>query len=152
MELPLATNDLLIGGLAFVVGLVTTSAIVVAFVVLIPPDHFVAPGAAARRRLSSTPTRIAYLVGKNALGALLVVAGIVLSVPGVPGQGLLTILVGVMLLDIPGKRGIERRIVGRPAIRRGINSIRRRFGRAPISLDRSKRAAAPGDPPKPESN
>jgi hypothetical protein len=152
MELPFATNDLLIGALAFVVGLVVSSAIVVAFVVLIPPDHFVAPGAGMERRLSSAPARIAYVIGKNTLGALLVIAGILLSVPGVPGQGLLTILVGVMLLDLPGKRGIERRIVGRPTIRRGIDAIRRRFGRAPISLERSNRAAAIPDPPKPTSD
>ena len=152
MKLPLATNDLLIGVLAFVVGLVVTTAIVVAFVVLIPRDHFVSPAAGMKRRFSSTPSRIAYVVGKNALGALLVVVGVVLSVPGVPGQGLLTMLVGLMLLDIPGKRRIERGIVERPTIRRGIDGIRKRFGRAPISLDRPDRAAELVDPPKPPSD
>ena len=150
MKLPLATNDLLIGVLAFVVGLVVTTAIVVAFVVLIPRDHFVSPAAGMKRRFSSTPSRIAYLAGKNALGVLLIVAGILLSVPGVPGQGLLTILVGVMLLDLPGKRRFERRIVRRPRIRRGIDSIRKRFGRPPLST-----AADPsselGDRPGPKS-
>jgi hypothetical protein len=72
--------------------------------------------------------------GKNILGALLVVVGVILSLPGVPGQGVLTILVGVMLLDLPGKRRLERRIVGRPRILRAINRLRKRFGGPPLVL------------------
>src|SRR5829696_2974762 len=63
-------------------------------------------------------------VGKNLLGALLVILGVVLSLPGVPGQGILTILLGVMLLDLPGKHEVERRIMCRPAIFRSINRLR----------------------------
>jgi hypothetical protein len=33
-----------------------------------------------------------------------------MSVPGVPGQGLLTILLGVMLLDFPGRRSLELKV------------------------------------------
>src|SRR6185503_13330112 len=46
--------------------------------------------------------RALLMLGKNLLGVLLVVLGVLLSLPGVPGQGVLTILIGVMLLDIPG--------------------------------------------------
>jgi len=72
--------------------------------------------------------------GKNILGAILVVVGVILALPGVPGQGVLTILVGVMLLDLPGKRRLERRIVGRPRILRAINRLRKRFGSPPLVL------------------
>jgi len=72
--------------------------------------------------------------GKNVLGAILVVVGAILALPGVPGQGLLTILVGLMLLDLPGKRRLERRIVGRPRILRAINRLRKRFGSRPLVL------------------
>lgn len=78
--------------------------------------------------------RLAARSGKNVLGAMLVVAGTILALPGVPGQGLLTILVGLMLLDLPGKRRLERRIVGRPRILRGINRLRKRFGSPPLVL------------------
>ena len=44
----------------------------------------------------------AKVIGKNILGLFLVALGVVLSLPGVPGQGLLTILLGIMLLDFPG--------------------------------------------------
>ena len=63
---------------------------------------------------------------------LMVVVGMILALPGVPGQGLLTILIGLMLLDLPGKRRLERKIVGRPRILRTINRLRKRF-RSPQS-------------------
>ena len=75
------------------------------------------------------------LVVKNLLGAFLVLLGVVMSLPGVPGQGVLTILLGVMLLDFPGKRGLELKLVSRPKVLRTINRIRQRFGRTPLQLD-----------------
>jgi hypothetical protein len=78
--------------------------------------------------------RLTARFGKNVLGAILVVVGMILALPGVPGQGLLTILIGLMLLDLPGKRRLERRIVGRPRILRTINRLRKRFGSAPLVL------------------
>jgi UPF0716 family protein affecting phage T7 exclusion len=78
--------------------------------------------------------RVTARSGKNLLGVLLVVVGAILALPGVPGQGLLTILVGLLLLDLPGKRRIERRMVGRPRILRMINRLRKRFGRSPLVL------------------
>ena len=52
-----------------------------------------------------------------------------------PGQGLLTILIGLMLLDFPGKRRLERRIVARPAILAMLNRMRARRGRDPLRVD-----------------
>jgi UPF0716 family protein affecting phage T7 exclusion len=78
--------------------------------------------------------RLTARVGKNVLGVILVVVGIVLVLPGVPGQGMLTILIGLMLLDVPGKRRLERRIVGRRRILKAINRLRKRFGGPPLVL------------------
>jgi hypothetical protein len=72
---------------------------------------------------------------KNLLGAVLVLFGILMSLPGVPGQGVLTILMGVMLLDFPGKRRLELKLVSRPKVLRAVNGIRRRFDRPPLQLD-----------------
>jgi hypothetical protein len=74
------------------------------------------------------------LIAKNLLGAAVVVAGVLLSLPGIPGQGVLTILIGLMLLNFPGKRKLERKIVGRPRILRSINRLRARFGKPPLLL------------------
>jgi hypothetical protein len=72
---------------------------------------------------------------KNLLGVFLIALGIVLSLPGVPGQGLLTILLGLIMLDIPGKRPLEARIIQRPAIQAAINKLRARFNKPPLVLD-----------------
>ena len=72
---------------------------------------------------------------KNLLGVLLIALGIVLSLPGVPGQGLLTILLGLIMLDIPGKRPLEARIIQRPTIQSAINKLRARFNKPPLVLD-----------------
>ena len=72
---------------------------------------------------------------KNFLGASLVVLGAALSLPGVPGPGLLMILFGITLLDFPGKRRLERWLVGRPAILNAINRLRRRYGKPPVVLE-----------------
>ena len=62
------------------------------------------------------------------------IVGIVLSIPGVPGQGLLTILLGVMLLDFPGKRRLELKIVSRPSVLKTVNSLRSKFGKPKLVL------------------
>jgi hypothetical protein len=47
----------------------------------------------------------------------------------------LTILLGIMLLDFPGKRSLEARIVSRPRVFRAINALRARFDKPPLLLD-----------------
>jgi hypothetical protein len=75
------------------------------------------------------------LVMKNTLGVVLVLLGIVMSLPGVPGQGILTILLGLMLLDLPGKRRWEQKLVKRPKVLQTINQLRGKFGKPPLVLD-----------------
>jgi hypothetical protein len=129
----------------FLVSLVVTSAIVTAFIVWIPPDHFVAKRRGLQRRIASPVLRVATIIGKNLLGVVLIVAGLALSLPGVPGQGVLTMLVGLLLLDIPGKQRFELAMVRRPPVHRVINKVRARFGREPLVLERTE-AEAPSAP------
>ncbi len=75
------------------------------------------------------------VIAKNALGAFLVLLGLILSLPGVPGQGVLTILLGLIMLDIPGKRPLEARIIKRPTVLAAANSLRARYGKPPLILD-----------------
>ena len=75
------------------------------------------------------------LVVKNLLGALAVVLGVILTLPGIPGPGLLLVLIGITLLDFPRKRELERRLVSRPRILGTINQLRRRYGKPPLILD-----------------
>lgn len=77
--------------------------------------------------------RLLLRVAKNTLGAALVLVGIPL-VP-LPGQGLLTILAGLALLEFPGKRRVELRIVRIPGVLRAVNWLRRRHGKPPLLVD-----------------
>ncbi len=71
-------------------------------------------------------------LAKNALGLVLVVVGLLLSLPGVPGQGVLTMLIGLMLLDFPGKRALERKLVARPRVLESMNRMRAWLGKPPL--------------------
>lgn len=75
------------------------------------------------------------VVAKNLFGVFLIVLGIILSLPGVPGQGILTILLGLIMLDIPGKRPLEAKIIKRPSVLSAVNSLRAKFNKPPLILD-----------------
>jgi hypothetical protein len=75
------------------------------------------------------------MILKNLLGVILVLLGILMSIPGVPGQGLLTILLGIILLDFPGKRSLEQKLVSQPMILQKINRLRHKFSKPPLVLD-----------------
>jgi hypothetical protein len=77
--------------------------------------------------------RLIALAVKNIVGWLLLLGGIAMLV--LPGQGVLTILIGVSLMDFPGKRAIERKLISRPLILQAINRIRQRFDRPPLFLE-----------------
>jgi hypothetical protein len=72
---------------------------------------------------------------KNLLGVVLIILGVVLSLPGVPGQGILTILLGLIMLDIPGKRPLESRIIKQHSILSSINKLRAKFKKEPLIVD-----------------
>ena len=74
------------------------------------------------------------LVAKNVLGLAIVGLGIVLSIPGIPGQGLLTILVGLVLLDIPGKRKLLLKLASQRKVLRAMNALRRKYGKPPLKV------------------
>jgi len=81
--------------------------------------------------------QIAARISRNLLGVILLVVGVIELV--LPGQGLLTILVSLMLLDFPGKKKLLRRMLGSKVMFRAINSIRRRAGQPPLDRGGSRR-------------
>jgi hypothetical protein len=111
---------------------VASIGVAVAVVVQWPANRFSDTHAPAKRPM---PSRILHAVGRNVGGALLIVLGIAMSLPGIPGQGVLTIIIGITLLDIPGKRRLEQRLIGRPRFLHLINRMRARFSRPPLELD-----------------
>ena len=71
-------------------------------------------------------------LARNALGLLLVAAG--LAMLFLPGQGLLTVLIGVCVMDFPGKRGLLQRLVRGPKVQGALNWIRRKRGKEPFAF------------------
>ncbi len=69
---------------------------------------------------------------KNIAGFILLLAGIAMLV--LPGQGVLTILMGISLMDFPKKRLLEAKLIGQPLVFSGINRLRARFGKPPLTL------------------
>jgi hypothetical protein len=103
--------------------------LVAAVIVRLPATYF------ASMRRPPAPTSLAghlRRIVRNVGGLVLIAVGLVLSVPGVPGQGLLTILVGVMMVDFPGRRRVGRWIVTRPGVLPAMNRLRQRFGAPPL--------------------
>lgn len=84
---------------------------------------------------SSWAVRWGAVILKNILGLCLIVLGILLSLPGVPGQGVLTILLGLIMIDIPGKRPLETKIIQRPAVLGAINKLRAKYAKPPLVLE-----------------
>jgi hypothetical protein len=76
--------------------------------------------------------RVAGHVMKNLAGVIFFLAGIAMLF--LPGQGILTMLIGISLLDFPGKRPLERKLVGQPTVLRTINKLRERFGKPPLTV------------------
>ena len=105
-----------------------TLAAAAAIVVRLPPSYFCEDDAhhAARSWRSSRG------FSRNVLGMALIVLGLLLSIPGVPGQGLLTLLIGLMLVDFPGRRRAEKALARRRGVLAAMNRLRARFGHAPL--------------------
>ena len=79
---------------------------------------------------------------KNLLGSVFLLAGLVMLVT--PGQGVLSILVGLSLLNFPGKRKLESRILKNPRVAKAINGLRAKAKRPPlIGTERLKSGAEP---------
>lgn len=70
---------------------------------------------------------------RNVVGWVFLLLGIAMLV--LPGQGLLTILIAIVLIDFPGKRRLERWLLLRPRVIGVLNSIRKRAGREPFEVD-----------------
>ena len=112
---------------------VSSLIVVPAIVTRIPNDYF----ARDRRRYAfgadrNVAIRVLVLAVKNSLGVVLLVAGVAMLV--LPGQGLLSIAIAIMLLDFPGKFQLERWLVSHPPVLRSINWLRRRANRQPLVI------------------
>ena len=116
-------------------------AVVPILAVRIPADYF------RRERRGPTPwrrrhpvLRLAVLILKNALGVVLLLGGVIMLF--MPGQGLLTMFLGIVLMDFPGKFGLERYLISRGPVLKSINWIRRKAAVCELAMDGDSRDKA----------
>ncbi len=69
---------------------------------------------------------------KNIVGIIFLLAGIAMLV--LPGQGLLTMLLGIVFIDFPGKHRIEQKLIRHPQVLKAINALRAKAGKPPFTF------------------
>ena len=119
-----------------VVSLVTffaTLLLVPMILIRLPSDYFSFRRRQRRPQVRHPLVVVLLTLVKNVFGLTFVAAGVVMLV--LPGQGILTILVGLMLLDFPGKYRAEQWLVGHAPVLRSINWIRSRADRPPLRIN-----------------
>jgi len=115
-----------------IVSFLGTLILVPVLIIRIPEDYF-----AETKRHRWEPwahehpvIRWSLLITKNILGYIFIILGIAMLV--LPGQGILTIFIGIMFINFPGKYRLERWVVMRGPLLNTINKLRYRTGRAPL--------------------
>jgi len=110
-------------GIFSILALLASVVLVPRFLATLPTDYL---------RADKAVQRSSVLLGvlRNLLGVVLVLLGVIMLV--LPGQGLLTLLVGLLLVDFPGKHQLVCRILSRPKVLSVVNKLRAHRGAAPL--------------------
>lgn len=119
-------------GAASLVACIASAVLVPWWIIRLPADYLM-PWHHRYRPLTGRgliPT--VFAIGKNLLAVALIAAGVLMLV--LPGQGLLAIFIGVLLVDCPGKYRLVRWVGTRPAVWRSANWLRRRAGKPPFVM------------------
>lgn len=121
-----------------IAGLLGCIAVTLVLAVLLPADHFTQADQRTPQTRRHPVVHILLRVVRNVVGGILLLVGIVMAIPAVPGPGILFILLGLSLTDMPGKHSLVRYVVSRPAVLRPINALRTRWNRPPLQLSQDQ--------------
>ncbi len=101
------------------------------FVAHIPEDYFLSSKRKPTKWQEKKPIlRLVVIFGKNIIGLFLIIGGLLMLV--LPGQGLLTMVTGLLLINYPGKYKLEQKLVAMPSIFRALNWIRIKAKKPPL--------------------
>ncbi len=121
-------------GLLFTVVTVTASyGIIVIGMIKIPADYFSSTYVKEINNDKHFSLRWAAFIIKNVIGFILIIAGIIMIFT--PGPGVPTILLGLIMMDIPGKRPLEAKLIQRPMVLSAVNELRAKYKRPPLIMD-----------------
>lgn len=121
-------------GLLFtVVTVIASYGLIVIGMIKIPADYFSSTYVREINTDNHFSVRWAAFIVKNVVGFLLVIAGIIMIFT--PGPGVPTILLGLIMMDVPGKRPLEAKLIQRPMVLSAVNELRAKYNKPPLIMD-----------------
>ena len=124
----------LLGSLSIFI-LIISVFMMVLIISFLPEDYFKSEN---RNLISSVQNsrypliKLLVLITKNFFGILLLLSGILMLV--LPGQGILTIITGLVFMDYPGKYKFERKLLRQKGVINSINWIRSRLSKPSLKV------------------
>ena len=124
----------LLGSLSIFI-LIISVFMMVLIIAFLPEDYFKSEN---RNLISSVQNsrypllKLLVLITKNFFGVLLLLSGILMLV--LPGQGILTIITGLVFMDYPGKYKFERKLLRQKGVINSINWIRSRLSKPSLKV------------------
>ncbi len=105
------------------------SLVVIPLVVIhIPADYFAREKPFSFFKENVSPfISISWIILKNLIGAFFLLMGLIMLFT--PGQGLITVFIGLLLLNFPGKYRLEKRLIRQRYLFSWMNRLRSRFGK-----------------------
>lgn len=118
--------------------MVIASIIAVPLIVInLPSDFLLDKKRKSRLEKIHVTVRILIIIIKNLIGIILIAAGVLMLI--LPGQGILTIFIGLVLVDIPGKKKLVFLILSNPIVLNAINWIRKKNKRESLNLSKMEK-------------
>ena len=124
----------LLGSLSIFI-LIISVFMMVLIISFLPEDYFKSEN---RNLISSVQNsrypllKLLVLITKNFFGILLLLSGVLMLV--LPGQGVLTIITGLVFIDYPGKYKFERKLLRQKGVINSINWIRSRLSKPSLKV------------------
>ncbi len=116
-----------------VITIIASYGLIVIGMIKIPADYFSSTYVREINTDNHFSVRWAAFIVKNVIGFFLVIAGIVMIFT--PGPGVPTILLGLIMMDVPGKRPLEAKLINRPMVLSAVNDLRAKYNKPPLVMD-----------------
>jgi len=96
----------------------------------LPADYFIS-NSSHLSSLEQNPalSKILFLV-RNIIGVILIILGIIMLV--LPGQGVLTIVIGLILVDFPKKKEFINKLIASKSVQKSLNYLRKKMNKEPF--------------------
>jgi hypothetical protein len=128
------SKEMWVGLIMFsVIAFVGTLIAIPAILIRLPPDYFKNHHHKPWFANHHPVIRTLGLLVKNLAGIIFFLAGI--GMLFLPGQGLLTMLLGILFIDFPGKHRLEQKLIQHPQVLKAINAFREKSGKPPFIFD-----------------